>query len=112
MGLAAGGVVAFPGPAQAVSVPGAVYTMTNSPSGNAIEAFTRAADGSLNPAVSFPTGGTGGPLGSGHSIVVSPDGRFVVNVNAGSNSISAFAAGPNGLRLLGTVNSDGTAPTA
>ena len=109
---AAGGVVAVPGPAQAAGVPGAVYTMTNSPSGNAIEAFTRAADGSLTPAGSFPTGGTGGALGSGHSIVVSAGGRFIVNVNAGSNSISAFAARPDGLRLLGTVGSDGTRPNS
>lgn len=113
VGLATvGGIVAFAGPAQAVGVPGVVYTMTNLPSGNTIEAFTRATDGSLTPAGSFPTGGAGGALGSGHSIAVSADGHFVVNVNAGSNSISAFAAEPGGLRLLGTVSSDGTSPNS
>lgn len=91
---------------------GAVYTMTNSPAGNAIEAFARAADGSLTPAGTYPTGGTGGPLGSGHSIAVSSDGSVVVNVNAGSNSISAFAATPRGLHLIGTASSGGTDPNS
>jgi 6-phosphogluconolactonase len=84
--------------------------MTNSPGGNAIEAFARSSDGSLTPAGTYPTGGNGGALGSGHSIVVSRDASIVVNVNAGSNSISAFAATPRGLRLIGVVGSDGTDP--
>jgi 6-phosphogluconolactonase len=86
--------------------------MTNSPGGNAIEAYARAPDGALTPAGKYPTGGTGGTLGSGHSIVVSRDGRVVVNLNAGSNSISAFAATSRGLRLIGTVSSGGTDPNS
>jgi 6-phosphogluconolactonase (cycloisomerase 2 family) len=116
VGLAAvGGIAAFAGPAQAAGFPGpagAVYTMTNSPSGNAIEAFTRASEGALTPAGTYPTGGNGGALGSGHSIAVSPGGRVVVNVNAGSNSVSAFAATPWGLRLIGTASSGGTDPNS
>jgi 6-phosphogluconolactonase (cycloisomerase 2 family) len=112
---AADGLAAFAGPARAADWPGtagAVYTMTNSPGGNAIEAYARASDGSLTPAGAYPTGGAGGVLGSGHSIVVSRDGSVVVNVNAGSNSISAFAATPRGLRLIGTVGSGGTDPNS
>ena len=112
---AAAGLAAFAGPARAADRPGtagAVYTMTNSPGGNAIEAYARASDGSLTPAGTFPTGGDGGALGSGHSIVVSHDGRVVVNVNAGSNSISAFAATPQGLHLIGTASSGGTDPNS
>jgi 6-phosphogluconolactonase (cycloisomerase 2 family) len=112
---AAGGVAAPAGPARATDGPGpagAVYTMTNSPAGNAIEAYTRARDGSLTPAGTYPTGGTGGALGSGHSIEVSRDGRIVVNVNAGSNSVSAFAVTRSGLRLIGTVGSGGTDPNS
>ena len=112
---AAGGLAAVAGPAQAASWPGpagAVYTMTNSPTGNAIEAYARASDGSLTPSGTYPTGGDGGTLGSGHSIVVSRDGNLVVNVNAGSNSISAFAATPRGLRLIGTASSGGTDPNS
>ena len=114
IGLAAvGGLAAFAGPARAADTPGAagaVYTMTNSPAGNAIQAYARAGDGALTPAGTYPTGGDGGTLDSGHSIAVSRDGRVVVNVNAGSNSISAFAASPWGLRLIGTASSGGTDP--
>ena len=35
----------------------------------------------------------------------------MVNVNAGSNSVSAFTATPQGLRLIGTDSSGGTDPT-
>jgi 6-phosphogluconolactonase (cycloisomerase 2 family) len=116
IGLAAvGSLAAFAGPARAASWPGAggaVYTMTNSPGGNAVEAYARASDGSLSPVGTYPTGGDGGTLGSGHSIVVSGDGSVVVNVNAGSNSVSAFAATPGGLRLIGTAGSGGTDPNS
>jgi 6-phosphogluconolactonase len=110
---AAGGLAAVAGPARAADLPGAagaVYTMTNSPGGNAIEAYARASDGTLTPAGSYPTGGDGGALGSGHSIVVSRDGSVVVNVNAGSNSISAFAATAQGLSPIDTASSGGTDP--
>jgi hypothetical protein len=40
--------------------------MTNSPAGNAIEAYARAGDGSLTPAGTYPTGGNDGALGSAH----------------------------------------------
>jgi len=112
---AAGGLAVVASPAQAASGPGAagaVYTMTDSAGGNAIEAYARAGDGSLAQAGTYPTGGNGGALGSGHSIVVSKDGSVVVNVNAGSNSISAFAATARGLRLIGTAGSGGTDPNS
>ena len=86
--------------------------MSDSPGGNAIEAYARARDGSLTPVGTYPTGGDGGGLGSGHPIAVSRDGRVVVNVNAGSNSVSAFAATPRGLRLIGTARSGGTDPNS
>jgi 6-phosphogluconolactonase len=114
VGLAAAcGLVALAGQAQAggwQSTTGAVYTMTNSATGNAIEAYGRASDGTLTPAGTYPTGGAGGTLDSGHSIVVSGDGRVLVNVNAGSDSVSAFAVTPWGLHLIGTVSSGGTDP--
>ena len=111
IGLAtAGGLAGVASPVQAASWPGAVYTMTNSPAGNAIQAYARAGDGSLTRAGTYPTGGDGGTLDSGHSIAVSADGRVVVAVNAGSNSISAFTATPQGLRLIGTASSGGTDP--
>ena len=90
----------------------AVYTMTNAAGGNAVLAFAQAADGTLVQTGSYPTGGLGGALGSGHSIVVSNDGHVVVAVNAGSNSIAAFAAARDGLDLMATVPSGGTQPTS
>jgi len=117
IGLAAvGGLAAFAGPALAAGTPGtagAVYTMTNSASGNAIEAFARASDGTMTPAGNYPTGGDGGALDGAHSIVASRDGSVLVNVNVGSNSISAFAATPQGLHLIGTASSapSASAPT-
>src|SRR3954449_10233277 len=69
---------------------GAVYTLTNSPAGNAVAAFDRAPDGSLTPAGTYATGGlgTGAGLGSANSIVVSRDGRYVLAVNAASDTVS------------------------
>jgi 6-phosphogluconolactonase len=93
----------------------AVYTITNAASGNAVLAVHRAPDGTLSQARSFPTGGagTGAGLGSGHSLVVSRDGRELVVVNPGSNSISAFSVDHDGLRLIGSpVPSGGVRPTS
>ena len=43
---------------------------------------------------------------------MSRDGSVLVNVNAGSNTISAFAVTPRGLRLIGTASSGGTNPNS
>jgi 6-phosphogluconolactonase len=91
---------------------GAVYTMTNSATGNAVLAFARGENGSLTQTGTYATGGLGGALGSGHSIVVSRDGETVVAVNAGSDSVSAFEVRGNGLRLVATVPSGGAHPTS
>ena len=52
------GVLAWAPPAAAAEV-GAVYALSNSPAGNAVLAWNRAADGTLAPAGSYPTGGLG-----------------------------------------------------
>jgi len=88
-----------------------VYTMTNSLAGNAALAFSRAADGSLTPAGTFPTGAIGGALRSGHAIV-SRDGHDVVAVTAGSNSITAFEAQHDSLHPIATFPSGGVRPTS
>ncbi|MFL6036101.1 MAG: 3-carboxymuconate cyclase, partial [Gaiellaceae bacterium] len=51
---------------------GFVYTLTNSPAGNAVAVFARADDGTLAPAGTVATGGlgTGTNLGSQGSIIV------------------------------------------
>ncbi len=92
---------------------GAVYSETNSPSGNAVLVYARAADGSLSAQPSVPTGGagTGAGLGSQGSVTLSEDGNWLLVVNAGSNEVSSFAVGGNGtLSFRGKASSGGTMP--
>jgi 6-phosphogluconolactonase len=91
---------------------GAVYTLTNAPSGNAVLVYARAADGTLQPAGSYATGGlgTGAGLGSQGAVVLSEDGRRLLAVNAGSDSVSLFAVHGHLLRLESTVASGGQRP--
>jgi 6-phosphogluconolactonase (cycloisomerase 2 family) len=92
--------------------PRAVYTLTNSASGNEVVVFHRAADGTLTPAGSYATGGlgTGSGLGSQGALVLSDDGQWLFAVNAGSNEISVFQVRPNGLVLTDKVSSGGDLP--
>ncbi len=94
---------------------GAVYVLTNSPAGNAVLVYGRGGDGSLTPAGSFATGGTGSGagLGSQNAVTVSDDHRWLFAVNAGSNSISSFRIRPGQiLELVGTAPSGGSMPTS
>lgn len=99
-------------PAAAQEAAGAVYTLSNDASGNAVVVLNRAADGTLSPAGSVSTGGlgSGGGLGSQGALVLSDDGRWLVGVNAGSDDISVFAVGSNGLRLTDVQLSGGDNP--
>jgi 6-phosphogluconolactonase (cycloisomerase 2 family) len=109
--LALGALAATAGPAAAAGK-GAVYTSTNAASGNRVLAFDRAGNGALSPAGSVATGGdgTGGGLGNQGALALSRGGRFLYVVNAGSDNISTFATGANGLRLLDTTPSGGDQP--
>lgn len=92
---------------------GAVYTLTNEAGGNRVAAFKRDADGSLTPAGSYPTGGSGsgGGLGSQGAVVLSDSGRLLVAVNAGSNDISSFLVQNDGtLALADRIGSGGVRP--
>jgi 6-phosphogluconolactonase len=108
--FAALAIAAAAGAARSDDVKGAVYTLSNSPAGNAVLAFPRAADGSLGAAVPYATSGngTGGGLGSQGALVLS--GHELYAVNAGSNSISMFSVKHGGLELESTVPSGGTMP--
>ncbi|OLB48174.1 MAG: hypothetical protein AUI08_12120 [Gemmatimonadetes bacterium 13_2_20CM_2_65_7] len=61
---------------------------------------------------SVATGGTGAGsgLGSQGALALSDDGRWLFAVNAGSNDISAFRVGANGLTLTSRVASGGVRP--
>ncbi len=107
------------GPGLGPGLSGAVYTLSNQPTGNSIIVFDRAADGTLTLVGSFPTGGTGfvggplgkvDPLGSQGSVVLNESNRLLFAVNAGSNSVSEFAVDGDSLILLNTVTSGGTLP--
>ena len=93
---------------------GAVYALTNSPAGNAVVVYARADDGSLSPAGSYATGGTGtgAGLGSQGAVIVSGDARLLFAVNPGSNSVSSFRIRAFGLELVDTEPSGGVMPTS
>jgi 6-phosphogluconolactonase len=91
---------------------GAVYVLGNYASGNAILVFNRGADGALESAGEFATGGlgSGAGLGGQGALVLSEDGRWLFAVDAGSNQISTLAVNPDGLRLVDVADSGGETP--
>ncbi|MEZ0291513.1 MAG: lactonase family protein [Solirubrobacteraceae bacterium] len=101
-------------PSAMASSGGALYTQTNDPAGNTVQAFSRGPGGALAPAGTFATGGAGlASLGGRQGAVeLSGDGRSLYAVNAGSDSVSVFRIGRRGPQLAGTVPSRGVAPTS
>ena len=95
---------------------GAVYVMTNQPTGNGVTAFSRASDGTLTLVGTFPTGGlgTGGPpdpLRSQGSLILRSN-QLLFAVNAGSNEISVLAVERDRLTLVCKTASGGVRPTS
>jgi 6-phosphogluconolactonase len=83
-------------PAMASGGGGAVYTLTNAASGNAVAIFDRAADGSLTPDGTVPTGGLGTGVGLGSQGAIVLDGRRLFAVNAGDDTVSMLRVGRRG----------------
>jgi 6-phosphogluconolactonase len=105
--------------AQASSVVGHVYVNDNTAGTNTIGAFDRHADGTLTPEAGSPFaaggGGTGAGLASQGALQISPDGRFLIAADAGSNQISVLRIRGNGsLKLVhdGVVSSGGVLPVS
>jgi len=94
--------------------PGVVYTVSNQMTGNKILVYNRSSNGNLtfSDAVSTGGNGTGGGLGNQGATVISADGKFLLAVNAGSNSISSFRIAGAGLQLVSTVPSGGNMPVS
>jgi 6-phosphogluconolactonase len=93
------------------NVIGQVYTMNNSPAGNTVLVFDRAADGSLTAAGSYATGGTGTGAGLGNQGGLVLQGNWLAVVNAGSHDVSLFSVNGDGsLSLADRVSSGGTMP--
>jgi 6-phosphogluconolactonase len=93
---------------------GEVYTMTNAANGNAVMAFRRAADGTLTPAGTYPTGGLGLGRGLGNQggLGLSDDDRWLFVVDAGSDTLSVFAVTKDGLKRTQTIPSQGSRPVS
>ena len=91
---------------------GAVYTMSNAAAGNAVLTFLRLPDGSLVRAGATPTGGsgTGGGLGNQNGLVLTPNERWLLAVNAGSDTVTTFEVGHLGLRRRDVQPSGGLLP--
>lgn len=93
---------------------GALYTVTNSTTGNAVRAYAVADDGALTFVADYPTSGTGtgGGLGNQGALVRAREGRFLIAVNAGSNQLSSFRISALGLTLVNTIGSGGRTPVS
>ena len=107
-------VLAGPAAAGAMADPGAVYTQTNDPAGNLVQAFDRGARGELTPAGSLATGGAGSASLGGRqgAVELSGDESTLYAVNAGSDSVSALRVGRDGLALAGVAGSGGSLPAS
>jgi 6-phosphogluconolactonase (cycloisomerase 2 family) len=98
---------------------GAVYAGTDNGQKNGLVAYGRKADGTLAYIGEYLSGGagarlnTGGPIDpliSAHS-VLNVDNRFVLQVNAGSNTVSSFRVNKDfSLTLVSVVPSGGFGP--
>jgi 6-phosphogluconolactonase len=99
-------------PDHHASVRGSVYTQTNAADGNEILVFHRDSRGGLTLSERVRTDGlgTGAELGSQGALVLTWGGRYLYAVNAGSDTISAFARGRRGLVLIDRVSSGGDQP--
>ena len=102
---------------------GAVYVMTNDLANNEIAVFGRMADGKLYSVGNYATGGAGStefdgaegldPLISADSVVVTADEKYLITVNAGSDSVTSFAIKDDySLELISTIPSGGVGPNS
>ncbi|MGH3152510.1 MAG: lactonase family protein [Streptosporangiaceae bacterium] len=109
MAAAAAAVTVVPAAASASAVAspvvGYTYVDGNTAPANTIDGFARHADGSLTPLAGSPFRAGGAGLGatglaSQGAIQVTPDGRYLLAVDAGSNQISVLRLTAGGVPVL------------
>jgi len=120
--MAAAAAAAVPTSASASTVAspvvGYTYLDGNTATANTIDGFARHADGSLTPLAGSPFNAGGAGLGSGlasqGAIQVTPDGRYLLAVDAGSNQVSVLRITANGAPVLAgqPVSSGGIKPVS
>jgi 6-phosphogluconolactonase len=105
---------------------GKVYVLTNQLTGNTVVTLQRNQDGSLTRLEEVSSGGLGSgpiplpppiggpnPLDSQDALIATPDGRFLLAVNAGSNEVSVLSiTGEGRLVLTDKVSSNGEYPVS
>ena len=97
-----------------------MFVQTDGLGGNQVVAYDRAANGTLSPAGSYPTGGLGGALegsvvdhlASQGSLVLDRQDGLLLAVNAGSDTISVFGVYGDHLALRQTISSGGAFPVS
>jgi 6-phosphogluconolactonase len=91
---------------------GAVYIIDNSASGNNVWVYARASDGSLSSLGSVAANGlgNGAGLGSQGAVVLTPNGRWLLTVDAGSNAISVFKVHGTTLTFASKTSSERNDP--
>jgi DNA-binding beta-propeller fold protein YncE len=99
---------------------GAVFALTDNLAGNAVVAYHRAGDGSLQEAGAYRTGGLGGQLtgsvvdhtASQGALALDRDGGSLYAVNAGSDTIAAFDVHGDRLDRRQVISSGGAFPVS
>ena len=98
-----------------------VYAASNRADGNTIAAFRAGSDGTLVPLAEYATGGLGGTFDAGEGLdplisedsVLNVGNKFLLAVNAGSNTVSSLRINPDlSLDLVNTAPSGGVGPNS
>lgn len=120
VGAAAVAAFAAPASASTQSHSRPVFVQTDNPSGNSVVAYHRRADGTLDKAGSYATGGLGGilagsvvdHLASQGSLAYDRAHRLLYAVNAGSNTVTVFSVHGTELRKRQVISSGGEFPVS
>ena len=91
---------------------GQVFQATNDPTGNAIQVFDQADDGSLTVGELVATGGLGSGDSLGSQGAVVRDDRHVLVVNAGDSTVSSLILRRGDLELRDVAPSGGVRPVS